>query len=94
MALNKTIILENGVPMTYHRIAEIKNIVNVGTVLIINSYVNKEQREREKNYEIKYSDDIYKVIDYVSINYNDKFDIVSAYDYLKATDKYKNAENI
>ena len=94
MALKKIITLENGIPMSYHRIAEIKNIVNYGTVLIINSYVNQEQRNREKNYEIRYADDIYKVVSQMKIEYNDKLDIKSAYEYLKTTEKYQNAEDI
>ena len=80
--------------MSYHRIAEIQNRVNYGTILIINSYINQEQRNREKNYEIKYSDDIYKVTDKVGIEYNDTLDIVSAYNYLKTTEKYKDAEDV
>ncbi len=94
MALKKTIILENGIPMSYHRIAEIKNIVNNSTMLIIHSYINQEQRNREKNHEIRFSDDIYKIIEQVKIAYNDKLDIVSAYEYLKTTEKYLDAEDI
>lgn len=94
MALKKKIILENGISMEYHRIAEIQNIVNYNTILIINSYVNQEQRNREKNHEIMYSDDIYKIIDKVEIPYNDTLDIVSAYEYLKTTPKYEGAEDI
>ena len=94
MALEKTIILSNGVPMNYHRISEIKNIVNRNTQLEIISYVNQEQRNREKNYEIRYADDIYKVVSQIKIEYNDKLDIKSAYEYLKTTEKYQNAEDI
>ena len=94
MALKKEIILENGIPMNYHRISQINNIVNVGTQLIIFSYVNQEQRNREKNKEIRYSDEIYKITDAVLISYNDTLKIEDAYEYLKTTDKYKDAEDI
>ena len=94
MALKKTIILENGIPMQYHRISEINNVVNSGTSIVIKSYVNQEQRNREKNNEIRYSDDIYVVLDNVNIPYNDQLDIVSAYKYLKTTDKYYGAEDV
>ena len=94
MAIKKTIILSNGVPMDYHRIAEINNIVNRGTFLRIRSYVNEEQRLKEKNKEIRYSDDIYVIEDYVSMEYNDKLTIKEAYDFLKTTDKYKGSEDI
>ena len=94
MALKKKIILENGIPMEYHRIAQINNVVNESTAIVINSYVNQEQRNREKNHEIRYSNDIYKIIDKVEIPYNDTLDIVSAYEYLKTTPKYEGAEDI
>ena len=94
MALKKTIILPNGVPMEYHRIAEIQNIVNNQTQLVIYSYVNQEQRNREKNHEIRYSDDIYRTTDYAMLDYNDKLTIKEAYEYLKTTEKYEGAEDV
>ena len=103
MALKKTVILENGIPMSYHRIAEIQNVVNEGTKIKILSYVNQEQRLKEK--ELKDRDrirrmpmpkygDLYIVSDTVQLPYNDTLDIVSAYEYLKTTEKYKDAEDI
>lgn len=94
MALQKTIILKNGVPMNYHRICQINNVVNKDTVLVICSYVNEEQRNREKNNEIIYSDDIYTSFDYVQMEYNDTLTIKEAYQFLKTTDKYKDAEDV
>ncbi len=94
MALKKEIILENGISMNYHRIAEIQNVVNGKTILVIYSYVNQNQRNREKNNQLRYSDDIYKIIDRVITDYNDKLDIVSAYEYLKTIENYKDAEDI
>ena len=94
MALKKTIILSNGVPMSYHRISEIQNIVNGKTKLVIYSYVNQEQRDREKNHEIRYSDDIYRTTDYAMLDYNDKLTIKDAYEFLKTTEKYDCAEDV
>ncbi len=94
MALKKEIVLKNGVTVSYHRIAEIQNIVNGKTRLVIYSYINQEQRNREKNHEIKYSDDIYKITDYVLIDYNDKFTIKDSYEYLKTVEKYQGSKDI
>ena len=94
MALKKEIILQNGVTMNYHRISEIQNVVNGKTTLVIYSYINEEQREREKNHKIMYSDDIYKIADYMYLDYNDTLTIKEAYEYLKTTDKYKDSEDI
>lgn len=94
MALKKTIILENGIPMEYHRIGAIENVVNGNTNLKIFSYVNQQQRNREKNHEIRYSDDIYKITTYETIPYNDTLTIKNAYEYLKTTEKYQGAEDV
>lgn len=94
MALKKTIILNNGIPLNYHRISEINNIVNKNTVLTIYSYVNKKQREREKNNDYKYPDEIFKITDYAVLPYNDKLTIQEAYEYLKTTEKYEGAEDV
>lgn len=94
MALKKTIILDNGIPVSYHRIAEIQNIVNRNTRLLVYSYINEEQRNREKNHEIRYSDDIYIAKSYEDIGYNDTLIIEKAYEYLKHTPKYEGAEDV
>lgn len=97
MALKKDIILENGVIMTYHRIAEIQNTVNFNTTLVIYSYINQEQRNKEKKLQISPSrvlSSLYRITDYVNLEYNDNLSITEAYEYLKTTDKYSGAEDI
>ena len=94
MALKKQITLPNGVPMEYHRILQINNVVNSNTVLVIRSYINQEQRNREKYKEIEYSDDIYTSQDFALLPYNDTLTIREAYEYLKTTEKYEGAEDV
>ena len=52
MALQKQIEQENGIILNYHRIAVINKITNMVNVIEINSYINKEQREKEKEYQL------------------------------------------
>ncbi len=92
MALKKEIILENGIILNYHRIAEIQNEVNGKTKLLIYSYLNKDQRDREK--QEKSIAQIYRVGSLEKLNYNDKLTITQAYEYLKTIDKYKDAEDV
>lgn len=93
MALQKTIKQDNGVVLSYHRIADIKNIVNDKTQLKIYSYVDKAERQKEKE-QPKYSPnkkEIYKITSYEDMEYNDVLTIEDAYNYLKKLDKYKDS---
>lgn len=96
MALSKIIIQNNGIPLSYHRISDIKNVINDKTYINVISYVNKDQREKEQN-QPKYSpnkEEIYKVFSNEQVEYNDTLTIQEAYEYLKTLPKYENAEDI
>ena len=51
MALQKEIELDNGVIINYHRITSLNNITNVNTLLEVSSYINENQRNKEKRYQ-------------------------------------------
>lgn len=51
MALEKKIELQNGVILNYHRIVALNKITNLTNIIEVNSYVNKEQRQKEKKYQ-------------------------------------------
>lgn len=94
MALKKDIEQENGVILSYHRIAEIENIVNDSTKLKIISYVNQKQRQKEINAGMYGDARIYIMTSEEKLNYNDTLSIKEAYNYLKTTDTYKGAEDV
>lgn len=98
MALLKTIILANGIPVTYHRIESVENVVNDRTYIRILSYLNREERMKEKLYsqtdQMRNEGHVYRMESVERLPYNDTLDIVSAYEYLKTTEKYKDAEDI
>lgn len=52
MALIKEIVLENGIPTSYHRIADIGKIDNTINVIVL-SYVNKDYREQSTINQVK-----------------------------------------
>ena len=91
MALKKDIKQDNGIVLTYHRIVGIENIINDKTILQVHSYLDKEQREKERN---KVDGDIYIVTNYEIMDYNDTLTAHNAYDYLKTLEKYEDAEDI
>ena len=96
MALSKPIKQSNGIVLNYHRIADIRNVVNDKTYLDIISYVDKEEREKEQN-QPKYSPNkeiIYKVSKMYDLPYNDSLTIEQAYEYLKTLEDFEGSEDI
>lgn len=96
MGLKKTIIQSNGIPLNYHRIGNITNVVNDKTYINVISYVNNQEREKEKtifkNHPFRH--EIYRVYSSEVIDYNDTLTITSAYEYLKTIEKYTGAEDV
>lgn len=96
MALSKPIKQSNGIVLNYHRIADIRNVVNDKTYLDVISYVDKEEREKEQK-QPKYSpnkEEIYKVNNIYSLPYNDTLTIEEAYEYLKTLEVFEGSEDI
>ena len=94
MALLKTIELESGIVLGYHRIVSITKITNCATVLEIASYANKEKREQERE-QLKNMETVTPYIDstFVGVDYDEASTIKDWYAYLKTTEKYKGAED-
>ena len=47
MALKKLITLDNGIPLSYHRIVSLNKITNNCNIIEIASYVSEEKRQEE-----------------------------------------------
>lgn len=94
MALIKSIELENGITVNYHRVVSVNNITNISSIIEIASYVSKEKRLEEKaKLEAKEPMNIFIHTEYQSINYDPMLNVEGAYAYLKTTDKFKHATN-
>ena len=50
MALKKKIIMQNGLPLEYHRIALVTIEPNMQITILRHSYLNEEARQYEKDY--------------------------------------------
>ena len=98
MALKKEIKGESGVFLKYHRILSINKIVNQCVILEITSYINEDERQEEINY--YNSTDKNKIMKifvdttYITCPYDETKTIKEYYDYLKTTDKFKDAEDV
>lgn len=98
MALLKKIILDNGIPVNYHRIVSINKITNNATIIEIASYVDEDQRQKEIDYynstEENKSMNVFINTDYIQKDYVEDENIEELYEYLKTTDKFKDSTDI
>lgn len=96
MALSKPIKQNNGIVLSYHRIVDIRNVVNDKTYLDVVSYVDNEERIKEQN-QPKYSPnraEIYKVSAIFALPYNDTLTIEEAYEHLKTLEVFEGSEDV
>lgn len=98
MAIQKEILLDNGIVLNYHRIVSINKITNKINIIEIASYTNKEKRQEEIEY---YNDNnskkqmnIFINTEYINKDYEENETIEDAYEYIKTIDKFKNAEDV
>lgn len=98
MALSKKIELGNGVTVNYHRIVTINKVTNSQTIIEVASYTSEEKRQEEiealaKGQETGAAVPMNIFIDTTFLNkeYNETDTIKDLYDYLKTTEKFKDA---
>lgn len=98
MALSKEITLDNGIKLNYHRIVSVNKITNTNTVIEIASYINEKQRQKEiEYYEDTHADKVMNVYidtNYINKEYNEEDTIKELYEYLKTTEKFKDALDV
>lgn len=51
MALQKEIILDNGVTVNYHRVVAVSSLTNIKSTINVGSYISKEERDKENEYQ-------------------------------------------
>lgn len=101
MALKKQIELNNGITVNYHRIVSISKITNNMTTVEVASYISETQRQKEQEALIQ-SQEIGEAIPisvfintvYVNKEYVEDETIKDLYEYLKTTEKFKDAEDV
>lgn len=98
MALKKTIIKPNGLPLEYHRIAMVKIDTNQLITVLVHSYLNEEARNYEKDYangNIE-GEPVFPYVDaeYINVKYDEKMNIKNAYEWLKTLPQFEGAEDV
>lgn len=98
MALKKQIELPNGIITNYHRIVSINKITNSAIIIEVGSYISEEKRQEEIDYYNSTEDvkamNVFIDTTYLNKEYNETDTIQDLYDYLKTTDKFKDAEDV
>lgn len=94
MALIKEIELPSGITVNYHRVVSVNNITNHASIIEVASYTSKAKREEEKQaLQNNEGMDVFIETEYMSIPYDAEMNVTSAYEHLKTTEKYSNAED-
>ena len=101
MALKKQIELENGITVNYHRIVTINKVTNNTTIIEVASYTSEEKRQEEAE-ALRIGQETGEAVPmnvfiettYLNKEYVENETIKDLYDYLKTTDKFKDAEDI
>ena len=92
MALIKSITLDNGITVNYHRVVSVNNITNHASIIEVASYINSEKRQEEKTaLENNQTMNVFIPSEYLGLLYNSTLNVNSAYEYLKTLDKFSNA---
>ena len=92
MALKKEIQLENGVIVNYHRIVSINKITNNSTIIEVASYTSEEKRLEETE-KAGQEMNIFIHTEYIQVEYDENNSIKDFYEYLKTTDRFKDAKD-
>lgn len=101
MALKKEIELENGIILNYHRITSINKVTNNITVIEVSSYINEAQRQKEQEALIQGQEmgeafpiNVLIETTFMTKEYTEDETIKDLYEYLKTTEKFKDAEDV
>lgn len=95
MALQKDVKMENGLILSYHRINTVTIHTNNQIVIELTSYLNQEEREKEKEAMSKQEPfNVYTETTMYPLPYDKEFSIVKAYEYLKTLDEFKDSIDV
>ena len=96
MALKKDIVLDNGIILNYHRVTSVNNITNSSSIIEVSSYINEEQREKERLWyegDCQGSFNVLINAKFYLTEYNKNLNVDSAYEYLKTLEIFEGAED-
>lgn len=94
MALSKSIELDNGVVVKYHRITSLNIITNIHNVVEISSYTNESKRRSElEAIQTGGESNVFLYTTFMDVPYNQEATVESTYEYLKTLPIFEGAED-
>lgn len=103
MAIKKKIKLHNGIDTEYHRILMIKLDINQTITVLVKSYLNADERNKELDFALGKVSELnapFSSSEYISFTYDENMDMFkgnitqNVYKWLKKQEKFKDAEDI
>ena len=97
MAIEKPIILDNGVTVTYFRVTSLTVVVNVQSIIELTGYTSADKRaeERESIIDPEGSPaNVFVDTRIISIDYDPFMSVAKAYDYVKSLPEFQGAEDV
>lgn len=100
MALKKDITLDNGIVLNYHRVVSVNNITNQTSIIEVASYINEEQRQKEKewyektNLEKRNGMNVFIETNFYTTNYDKELGVDNSYEFLKKIPIFEGSEDI
>jgi hypothetical protein len=94
MALIKSIELESGINVNYHRITTLTIVTNIQNIIEISSYTSKEKRQEQiESLEKGEFSKVYVHTKLMGIPYDQNATIESTYEYLKTLPIFEGSED-
>lgn len=95
MALSKSIELQNGVTVNYHRVTSLNIITNVQNMIELSCYTSEaKRREEQEALENGETSDVFVHTMIMSTPYDQTITIENVYEYLKTLPEFEGAEDI
>lgn len=91
MGLLKTIELENGVTVNYHRITSVNTITNHTSIIEVSSYTSEAKRNEEKNAQPGEKINVFIDTNYINAEYDKNLNVDLAYEYIKTLPQFEGA---
>lgn len=94
MALLKTIELESGVLVNYHRVTSINTITNSSSIIEVTSYTSEAKRTEEKTAQPGDEINVFTHTNFINVAYDKSLNVDSAYAYIKGLPIFQGATDV
>lgn len=97
MAIEKPIILDNGVTLTYFRVTSLTVIVNVQSIIELTGYTSAGKRSEEQESIVDPEANpanVFVDTRFITVDYDPFMSVAKAYEYVKSLPEFQGAEDV